>query len=53
MGLAGGRTTKVIARELGISPETVKQHLKSVYAKLGVHRRREALAVARRRAILP
>lgn len=53
MGLAGGRTTKVIARELGISPETVKQHLKSVYAKLGVHRRREALAMARRRAILP
>ncbi|MDF3934536.1 LuxR C-terminal-related transcriptional regulator [Pseudomonas citronellolis] len=53
VSLAGGRTTKAIARELGISPETVKQHLKAVYAKLGVHRRKEALAAARSRAILP
>lgn len=34
-----GCSNKEIARELGIMEDTVKKHLKSVFAKLGVHRR--------------
>ena len=34
-----GSSNKEIARELGIVEDTVKKHLKSVYAKLGVRRR--------------
>ena len=37
---------KEIARELGIMEDTVKKHLQSVFAKLGVHRR--ALVAMRR-----
>jgi DNA-binding NarL/FixJ family response regulator len=37
--LRQGRSNKEIARELGIVEDTVKKHLKSVYAKLGVRRR--------------
>ena len=34
-----GCSNKEIARELGIMEDTVKKHLKNVFAKLGVHRR--------------
>ncbi len=34
-----GCINKEIARELGIMEDTVKKHLQSVFAKLGVHRR--------------
>ncbi|QNP41950.1 response regulator transcription factor [Lysobacter solisilvae (ex Woo and Kim 2020)] len=34
-----GSSNKEIARELGIMEDTVKKHLKSVFAKLGVRRR--------------
>jgi len=44
--LRRGCINKEIARELGIMEDTVKKHLQSVFAKLGVHRR--ALVALRR-----
>ena len=41
--LAAHTTTKAIAKSLGLSPETVKHHLKGIFSKLGVHTRAEAL----------
>ena len=37
--LQRGFSNKEIARRLGIVEDTVKKHLKSIFAKLGVHRR--------------
>lgn len=51
--LSLGHATKVAARSLAISPETVKHHLKSIFRKLDVHGRREAVREARRRALVP
>lgn len=45
--LAEGKTNKAIASLLFISAETVKTHLKSIFAKLEVNNRMEAVAVAR------
>ncbi len=42
-------TAPEIARELSVSPNTVRTHIKSLYAKLGTHRR--AAAVERARAL--
>lgn len=43
-----GRANKEIARALGISVDTVKWYLKAIFAKLGVTRRGQAIAEARR-----
>jgi LuxR family transcriptional regulator, maltose regulon positive regulatory protein len=40
-------TSPEIARELSVSPNTVRTHVKNLYAKLGAHRRAEAVAWAR------
>ncbi|SPB13779.1 LuxR family transcriptional regulator [Caballeronia novacaledonica] len=45
--LAQALPNKKIARTLGISPETVKWHLKNIYGKLGVSCRDEAVARVR------
>ena len=45
--LANSMSNKRIANALGVSPETVKWHLKSVYVKLGVCGRDDAVARAR------
>ncbi|GAA5232734.1 LuxR C-terminal-related transcriptional regulator [Verticiella sediminum] len=45
--LAQALPNKKIARILGLSPETVKWHLKNIYAKLGVTARDAAVARAR------
>jgi LuxR family transcriptional regulator, maltose regulon positive regulatory protein len=45
--LARGATYADIAATLYVSENTVKTHVSSLYGKLGVSRRREALAVAR------
>ncbi|MGH8783827.1 MAG: LuxR C-terminal-related transcriptional regulator [Cupriavidus necator] len=42
--LAQALPNKKIARTLGLSPETVKWHLKKIYGKLGVNSRDEAVA---------
>jgi LuxR family maltose regulon positive regulatory protein len=42
--LAQGLSREEIARRLGVGPETVKTQLRSIYRKLGVHRRGDAAA---------
>ena len=41
--LAQGKSIKAIAKILMISPHTVADHLKSIYLKLGVHSKNEAI----------
>jgi two-component system nitrate/nitrite response regulator NarL len=45
-GLAQGKTNKEIARDLDISPFTVRAHLSALFKKLGVSTRSAAVAVA-------
>ena len=51
--LAAGHANKVIARELDISPNTVKTHIARVYEKLEVASRTQAIQKARALDILP
>lgn len=50
--IALGRENKQIARDLGISETTVKTHINSVFSRLGVHSRAEAVAVALRAGLI-
>ena len=45
--LDSGYSRQRIAEELGVSESTVKTHLNNLYAKLGVHKRDEALDLTR------
>jgi LuxR family transcriptional regulator, maltose regulon positive regulatory protein len=45
-------TTPEIARELSVSPNTVRTHIKSLYAKLGTHSRTAAVEHARALGLL-
>jgi DNA-binding CsgD family transcriptional regulator len=47
-----GLSTKAVARQLGISPNTVKFHLQSTFEKLGVASRAEAVMAGIRRGEL-
>lgn len=51
--LAKGQSNKQIARDLGISPNTVKTHIANLYAKLKVSGRMQAVSAARDLQILP
>lgn len=51
--LAAGDANKEIARKLDISPNTVKTHIASLFAKLEVQRRTQAIQKARELGILP
>jgi len=44
--IAQGQSNKEIARTLGITPETVKSHIKSVFTKLEVDKRAQAVSRA-------
>jgi two-component system NarL family response regulator len=50
--LAKGRTTKAIARSLGISPGTVRSHLEHIFEKLDCRDRTAAVLIAQRRGLL-
>jgi LuxR family maltose regulon positive regulatory protein len=51
--IALGRTNQEIARQLIVSPGTVKAHTASIYRKLDVANRTEAVGRARQLGILP
>jgi LuxR family transcriptional regulator, maltose regulon positive regulatory protein len=44
--IADGLSNKEIARDLAIAPETVKSHVKNIFAKLNVERRAQAVSRA-------
>ena len=50
--IASGMPNKKIARALGVSPNTVKFHLQSIFDKLSARTRAEAVATAIRRGDL-
>ncbi len=50
--VASGRSTEQIASELFISVGTVRNHLKSIYAKLDAHSRLQAVELARELSLL-
>ena len=51
--LARGYTNQEIARELFVSPNTIKTHLSRVYGKLAVSRRTQAVQKARSLRMIP
>lgn len=50
--LAEGLPNKLISRRLGLSEDTIKTHLKSLYQELNVHSRTACVAAARQRGWL-
>jgi DNA-binding NarL/FixJ family response regulator len=50
--VADGHPNKQIASQLELSTDTIKAHLKSIFAKLGVDDRTEAVTVAARRGFI-
>ena len=51
--LAAGKSNKEIAQKMGVSPNTVKTQVASLYQKLEVQRRTQAVQKARELAIIP
>lgn len=51
-GLAEGRTTQAIADSLGLSANTVRNHITSILSKLGAHSRLEAVTVGLRMGLV-
>lgn len=51
--LCQGHSNKEIARMIGMSPDTVKYRLKSLFRKIGVSKRRDAVRVSAERGLIP
>ena len=51
--LANGSPNKQIAKDLGVSEETIKFHLASIFGKLGASNRTDAVRQALRRGLVP
>lgn len=50
--IARGLTTQEIGNQLHVSPNTIKSHTRTLFGKLGVHNRVQALAVAQERGVI-
>jgi len=50
--IAAGQSNKEIARQLGVSPNTVKTHIANLFEKLGAQRRTEAILKARELGVI-
>jgi DNA-binding NarL/FixJ family response regulator len=50
--VAEGKANKMIARELSVSEDTVKAHLRNIFSKLDVNDRTQAVTVGLRRGII-
>lgn len=46
IGMSQGKSYRIIARELYVHPETIKTHMKNIYAKLSVRSKAAAIEVA-------
>jgi DNA-binding NarL/FixJ family response regulator len=53
LGLLGaGHSTKQIAKELNISVETVRSHVRAILTVLGAHSRLQAIAIAHQQGLI-
>lgn len=50
--VATGKANKIVAYELSVSEQTVKAHLRTIFQKLGVNDRTQAVTTALRRGII-
>ena len=50
--IAKGKNRRVIADELFIDNETVKSHIKNIYAKLNVHSKADAIRTAKENKLI-
>jgi DNA-binding NarL/FixJ family response regulator len=50
--VASGRANKIIAHDLSLSEDTIKAHLRSIFSKLDVNDRTQAVTTALRRGII-
>jgi two-component system, NarL family, nitrate/nitrite response regulator NarL len=50
--LADGASTRQIVEEFGISPNTVRSHVRGILTKLGAHSKLEAVTIALKRGLV-
>lgn len=52
LGIASGQTSKELARDLGVQPESIKKRVLAASTKLGVTRRAQLVAEAMRKGVI-